>query len=157
MKVVITGGGGSGIGTGRGAVGAWGIDRGIRQHGTDRGTGAVGRALWRRPNCCPARRMEGDITEQAVIEEAIGGAESFSIFHLASMVSGECEERYDDALRVNLDGGRHIFEAARAATGQPRVVFASSVASRRRGHAHAGGRFHQTHPAHYLRHDQGDL
>ena len=45
------------------------------------------------------------------------------------MVSGECEERYDDALRVNLDGGRHIFEVARAATGQPRVVFASSVAS----------------------------
>ena len=45
------------------------------------------------------------------------------------MVSGECESGYDDALRVNLDGGRHIFEAARAAAGQPRVVFASSVAS----------------------------
>ena len=30
---------------------------------------------------------------------------------------------------MNLDGGRHIFEAARAASGQPRVVFASSVAS----------------------------
>tara|TARA_B100000674_G_scaffold53775_1_gene37378 strand:- start:968 stop:1954 length:987 start_codon:yes stop_codon:yes gene_type:complete len=81
------------------------------------------------PTVAPARRMEGDITEQAVIEEAIGGAASFSIFHLASMVSGECEERYDDALRVNLDGGRHIFEAARAAAGRPRVVFASSVAS----------------------------
>ena len=81
------------------------------------------------PTVAPVRRMEGDITERAVIEDAIGGAASFSIFHLASMVSGECEERYDDALRVNLDGGRHIFEAARAATGQPRVVFASSVAS----------------------------
>ena len=81
------------------------------------------------PTSAPLRRMEGDITERAVIEEAIGGASSFSIFHLASMVSGECEERYDDALRVNLDGGRHIFEAARAATSQPRVVFASSVAS----------------------------
>jgi len=31
------------------------------------------------------------------------------------MVSGECEERFDDALRVNLDGGRNVFEAARAA------------------------------------------
>ena len=48
------------------------------------------------------------------------------------MVSGECEERFDDALRVNLDGGRHVFEAARAitaATGhRARVVFASSIA-----------------------------
>jgi nucleoside-diphosphate-sugar epimerase len=44
------------------------------------------------------------------------------------MVSGECEARFDDALRVNLDGGRNVFEAARAAEGRPRVVFASSVA-----------------------------
>ena len=81
------------------------------------------------PTDAPVRRMEGDVADRAMIEEAIGGATSFSIFHLASMVSGECEERYDDALRVNLDGGRHIFEAARAAAGRPRVVFASSVAS----------------------------
>jgi nucleoside-diphosphate-sugar epimerase len=44
------------------------------------------------------------------------------------MVSGECEERFDDAMRVNLDGGRNVFEAARAVEGKPRVVFASSVA-----------------------------
>jgi nucleoside-diphosphate-sugar epimerase len=44
------------------------------------------------------------------------------------MVSGECEERFDDALRVNLDGARHVFEAARASAGRPRVVFASSIA-----------------------------
>jgi nucleoside-diphosphate-sugar epimerase len=50
------------------------------------------------------------------------------VFHLASLVSGECEERFDDAMRVNLDGGRNVFEAARAATGRPRVIFASSVA-----------------------------
>jgi nucleoside-diphosphate-sugar epimerase len=29
---------------------------------------------------------------------------------------------------VNLDGGRNVFEAARAAAGRPRVVFASSIA-----------------------------
>jgi nucleoside-diphosphate-sugar epimerase len=29
---------------------------------------------------------------------------------------------------VNLDGGRNVFEAARAAAGRPRVIFASSVA-----------------------------
>ena len=71
----------------------------------------------------------GDISNRDVIDEAIGNAKNISIFHLASMVSGECEERYDDALRVNLDGGRNVFEAARAVAGRPRVVFASSIAS----------------------------
>ncbi|MDE2641348.1 MAG: NAD-dependent epimerase/dehydratase family protein [Verrucomicrobiota bacterium] len=71
----------------------------------------------------------GDISNRDVINEAIGSAKNISIFHLASMVSGECEDRYDDALRVNLDGGRNVFEAARTAAGRPRVVFASSIAS----------------------------
>ena len=75
------------------------------------------------------QQIVGDISERDVIYSAIGGTENFSIFHLASMVSGECEERYDDALRVNLDGGRNVFEAARTAKGRPRVVFASSIAS----------------------------
>jgi nucleoside-diphosphate-sugar epimerase len=78
----------------------------------------------------------GDISDHATVFSAAGLASLVapvaSIFHLASMVSGECEERFDDALRVNLDGGRHVFEAARAvsaATGtRARVVFASSIA-----------------------------
>ncbi len=78
----------------------------------------------------------GDISDRATVFSAAGLAVPVtpvaSIFHLASMVSGECEERFDDALRVNLDGGRHVFEAARAvsaATGtRARVVFASSIA-----------------------------
>lgn len=69
----------------------------------------------------------GDISDRDTVFSAVG-SDAEVIFHLASMVSGECEERYDDALRVNLDGGRNVFEAARAATGRPRVVFASSVA-----------------------------
>ena len=60
----------------------------------------------------------GDISDHATVFSAAGLASLVapvaSIFHLASMVSGECEERFDDALRVNLDGGRHVFEAARA-------------------------------------------
>ena len=75
------------------------------------------------------QQIVGDISNRDVINEAIGSAKNISIFHLASMVSGECEDRYDDALRVNLDGGRNIFEAAGAAAGRPRVVFASSIAS----------------------------
>ncbi|MDB6138412.1 MAG: NAD-dependent epimerase/dehydratase [Verrucomicrobiaceae bacterium] len=74
------------------------------------------------------RQVVADISNRDAVFEAAGQEEGTSIFHLASMVSGECEERFDDALRVNLDGGRNIFEAARAAKGRPRVVFASSIA-----------------------------
>ena len=74
------------------------------------------------------QQIIGDISERDLIDSAIGGTTNISIFHLASMVSGECEERYDDAIRVNLDGGRNVFEAARAIEGRPRVVFASSIA-----------------------------
>ena len=81
------------------------------------------------PNGPRMQQLVGDISNRDVIDEAIGNSQNISVFHLASMVSGECEERYDDALRVNLDGGRNVFEAARAAAGRPRVVFASSIAS----------------------------
>lgn len=73
------------------------------------------------------REARGDISDRHTVFGVIGLRPDV-IFHLASMVSGECEERFDDALRVNLDGGRHVFEAARAAEGRPRVVFASSIA-----------------------------
>jgi nucleoside-diphosphate-sugar epimerase len=73
------------------------------------------------------KQVQGDISDRDFVFSTIG-AKADAIFHLASMVSGECEERFDDALRVNLDGGRHIFEAARAMAGRPRVVFASSIA-----------------------------
>lgn len=85
-------------------------------------------AFFRAPSSdARVRQVTGDIGDRATVIGAIG-AQVDVIFHLASMVSGECEERFDDALRVNLDGGRNVFEAARAAEGRPRVVFASSVA-----------------------------
>lgn len=74
------------------------------------------------------RRLIGDISDRDQVFGLVGSEAATSIFHLASMVSGECEERFDDALRVNLDGGRHVFEAARALPGAPRLVFASSIA-----------------------------
>jgi D-erythronate 2-dehydrogenase len=74
------------------------------------------------------RHIQGDIGDRAAVFAAVGQDAATSIFHLASMVSGECEERFDDALRVNLDGGRNVFEAARVLPGRPRVVFASSIA-----------------------------
>ncbi len=77
---------------------------------------------------CNVRRIACDISDRESVFSAVGSAAEVSLFHLASMVSGECEERFDDALRINLDGGRNVFEAARAAAGLPRVIFASSIA-----------------------------
>ncbi len=74
------------------------------------------------------RQVTGDITDRDTVHSVIAVSKSPSVFHLASMVSGECEERFDDALRVNLDGGRNVFEAARVAPGHSRIVFASSIA-----------------------------
>ncbi|MFN7796582.1 MAG: NAD-dependent epimerase/dehydratase family protein, partial [Planctomycetota bacterium] len=66
----------------------------------------------------PVETVVGSIESQEAIDHAIGlGAASqgadVSIFHLASMVSGECEERFDDAMSVNLQGGLRLLEAAR--------------------------------------------
>jgi len=73
-----------------------------------------------------------EISDREAVFAAVGTDADVAIFHLASMVSGECELRFDDALRVNLDGGRNLFDAARAiacSTDElPRLVFASSIA-----------------------------
>lgn len=69
----------------------------------------------------------GDIADRDTVF-ALVDRDDVSIFHLASVVSAGGEKDFDLAMRVNLDGGRHVFEAARARRGRPRVVFASSVA-----------------------------
>ena len=129
MKVIITGGGGF-LGSQlcqkllqRGELtGPWGKPERIREI-------VLLDAAFHRPAGDPrVRQVKGDIGDRATVLAAVGDDAATSIFHLASMVSGECEERFDDALRVNLDGGRNVFEAARAAAGRPRVVFASSIA-----------------------------
>ena len=76
----------------------------------------------------PVDQIVGSVDDADLIDAAIGKEQACSIFHLASMVSGECEERFDDALRVNLKGGWEIFEAARRIGRTCKVVFASSIA-----------------------------
>jgi nucleoside-diphosphate-sugar epimerase len=77
-------------------------------------------------------RVVGSVADKELIDSLVADASrncsSTAIFHLASMVSGECEERFDDAIHVNLHGGLHVFEAARRIGNSCRVVFASSIA-----------------------------
>ena len=51
-----------------------------------------------------------------------------AVFHLASAVSGECEDDFDLGLRSNIDSTRALLDAFRHAKQVPRFVFSSSVA-----------------------------
>ena len=51
-----------------------------------------------------------------------------AVFHLASAVSGECEDDFDLGLRSNIDSTRALLDAFRLAKHAPRFVFSSSVA-----------------------------
>ena len=53
-----------------------------------------------------------------------------AIFHLAAIVSGEAEQKFDKGYAINLDGTRFLLEAIRhAGEGyRPRLVFTSSIA-----------------------------
>jgi len=57
------------------------------------------------------------------------GADTTSIFHLASVVSGGAEADFDGGYRSNLEGGRLLLEACRKLPAPPKFVFASSVAA----------------------------
>ncbi len=74
------------------------------------------------------RWVTGDISNRDQVFSLID-RDDISVFHLASMVSGECEERFDDALSINLDGQRHLLEACRSRQSTPRLVFTSSIAA----------------------------
>ncbi len=69
----------------------------------------------------------GDITDAAGFAALLDTPE-IGIFHLASVVSGQGEQDFDLAMRVNLDGTRAVLEAARRHEGTPRLVATSSVA-----------------------------
>ncbi|MGI9483577.1 MAG: D-erythronate dehydrogenase [Hyphomicrobiales bacterium] len=72
--------------------------------------------------------VAGDISDEKAVS-ALVDRDDISIFHLASVVSGGGEQDFDLAMRVNLDGGRNVLEAARGRASTPRVVFASSIAA----------------------------
>ena len=63
------------------------------------------------------------LEQQALFASGFDG-----VFHLASAVSGECEQDFELGLRSNLDSTRALLEGLRQAGNKPRMVFASSVA-----------------------------
>lgn len=75
-----------------------------------------------------AKFVTGDVSDRDVIAGLLDRSD-VSVFHLASMVSGECEVDFDAAMEVNLDGGQLLLEGLRKLDGRPRMVFASSVAA----------------------------
>lgn len=74
------------------------------------------------------------LADQVIIEigdlskQELPSGEFASIFHLASIVSGEGEQNFDKAWQVNLDGMRSLLEHFRRDNGITKFVFASSIA-----------------------------
>lgn len=101
------------------------------------GLGFVGRELARRieeRGSVAGREIEevvafdlpqGDVCDMGQVSAVV--ADGAVVFHLASMVSAECERDFDAALRVNLGGGRNVLEACRARR-DVRLVFSSTLA-----------------------------
>lgn len=71
--------------------------------------------------------VSGDLSNPAEVAALID-ADTTSVFHLASIVSGAAEADFDLGMRVNIDGTRAVLEACRHHAKRPRLVFASSVA-----------------------------
>ena len=73
------------------------------------------------------RVVTGEVSDAKLMRQVIAPG-TFSVFHLAAIVSGQAEADTDIGMRVNLDGTRAVLEACRALKSAPRVVFASSLA-----------------------------
>lgn len=71
--------------------------------------------------------VQGDISDRDTVASLID-RDDIGIFHLASIVSAGGERDFDLAIRVNLEGGLNVLEAARRRKANVRIVFASSFA-----------------------------
>ena len=73
----------------------------------------------------PVEHVAADLSEPGAAIRVVASRPKL-IFHLAAVVSGEAEADFEKGYRVNLDGTRALFDAAREYC--PRVVFSSSIA-----------------------------
>jgi nucleoside-diphosphate-sugar epimerase len=125
MKVVIIGGAGM-IGrklaerlAGDGELGGRAIAN-LTLHDVVEGAAPAGSKV-------PVKVVTGDLPAAGEAQKLVADKPDV-IFHLAAVVSGEAEQDFDKGYRINMDGGRSLLEAIRAAGHKPRLVFASSVA-----------------------------
>lgn len=99
---------------------------------TQLGLAAQGRIvlLDRAFEACPldarVRRVTGDLTSAAVMQEAVGEGVDL-VFHLASVPGGTSEADFGLGMRVNLQGTAALLESLRAQGRPVRFVFASTV------------------------------
>jgi threonine 3-dehydrogenase len=77
------------------------------------------------PNACFER---GDLLDGPGLDALFARHAPVAVIHLASLLSGSCEQDRGLAWRVNMDGTFGLFEAA-LRHGRPTVLFASSVAA----------------------------
>jgi len=76
------------------------------------------------------RVVGGDISDRDTVNGLVEGCEGqISVFHLASVMSGQGEDDFDLCLAVNLEGSMMLLEALRALEGCPRIVVAGSCAA----------------------------
>jgi len=80
------------------------------------------------PVAAHARFERGDLLDTEGLHRLLDRHAPTTIIHLASLLSGSCEEDRSRAWRVNMDGAFALFEAA-LAHGRPRFLFASTVAA----------------------------
>lgn len=72
---------------------------------------------------------EGDITDRDFVHENITSFEAELIFHLAALHHiPTCENKPDEALKINIEGTQHVLNAAATCTSLKKIVFASSGA-----------------------------
>ncbi|HMB52814.1 MAG TPA: GDP-mannose 4,6-dehydratase [Thermoanaerobaculia bacterium] len=94
----------------------------------ERGERASGIYVAGRPAPPSADCWEVDLLDRPALAAAIGRAAPDAVLHLGALSHvGSSWERMGDYFRVNVLGTENLLEAAAAAHGAPRVVFASSA------------------------------
>lgn len=73
-------------------------------------------------------RHQCDIATPGLLQEMFEGDTISSVFHLASVVSGQAEAEFDVGMASNWDASRSLMDVARLQSHCPRIVFASSCA-----------------------------
>ncbi len=75
-----------------------------------------------------SRFVQGDLLHENQLEDLFQEHKPAAVIHLASLLSGSCEQDRSLAWKVNLDGTFSLLEIA-VRNGMPKVLFASSVAA----------------------------